>query len=33
MFSLEYMYAIMGEPDWADLTEKITYNAVPAQVC
>ncbi|KAI0725972.1 hypothetical protein C8Q72DRAFT_784664 [Fomitopsis betulina] len=31
MFSLEYMYAIMGEPDWADLTEKITYNAVPAQ--
>lgn len=33
MFSLEYMYAILGEPAWADLTEKIAYNAVPAQVC
>ena len=32
MFSLEYMYAILGEPAWADLTEKIAYNAVPAQV-
>ncbi|TFY52235.1 hypothetical protein EVJ58_g10129 [Rhodofomes roseus] len=31
MFSLEYMYAILGEPAWADLTEKIAYNAVPAQ--
>ena len=33
MFSLEYMYAILGEPAWADLAEKIAYNAVPAQVC
>lgn len=32
MFSLEMMYATLGDPAWADLTEKIAYNAMPAQV-
>ncbi|TFY63122.1 hypothetical protein EVJ58_g3436 [Rhodofomes roseus] len=31
MFSLELIYAILGNPEWADLTEKITYNSLPAQ--
>ncbi|OSX58372.1 hypothetical protein POSPLADRAFT_1049571 [Postia placenta MAD-698-R-SB12] len=32
MFSLEMMYATLGDPAWADLTEKIAYNAMPAQI-
>lgn len=32
MFSLEIMYAIIGDPKWADLAEKIAYNAMPAQI-
>lgn len=31
MFSLETMYKINGNPRYADLLEKITYNALPAQ--
>ncbi len=32
MFSLETMYRITGNPQFAELLEKITYNALPAQV-
>ncbi|KAH9926067.1 uncharacterized protein B0H18DRAFT_1085167 [Fomitopsis serialis] len=31
MFSLEMIYATLGNPEWADLTEKIAYNSLPAQ--
>lgn len=31
-FSLETIYAILGNPEWADLTERIAYNSIPAQV-
>ncbi|CAN5406519.1 hypothetical protein BH23BAC1_BH23BAC1_29680 [soil metagenome] len=31
MFSLENMLAITGDMEYADLLEKITYNALPAQ--
>ncbi len=31
MFSLETMLAITGDMDYADLLERITYNALPAQ--
>ncbi len=32
MFSLETMYRITGNPEYADLLEKVAYNALPAQV-
>jgi hypothetical protein len=32
MYSLETMYTIFGNPEWADLAEKIAYNTLPAQV-
>ena len=32
MFSLETMYKITGNPEYADLLEKVAYNALPAQV-
>ena len=32
MFSLETMYRITGDPKFAELLEKIAYNALPAQV-
>ena len=32
MFSLETMYKITGNPVYADLLEKVAYNALPAQV-
>ncbi|KZT04944.1 uncharacterized protein LAESUDRAFT_715247 [Laetiporus sulphureus 93-53] len=31
LFSLEMIYATLGNPDWADLAERIAYNSVPAQ--
>lgn len=32
MFSLETMYRITGDPKFAELLEKVAYNALPAQV-
>lgn len=32
MYTLETLYAITGDADFAELLEKITYNALPAQV-
>lgn len=32
MFSLETMYRITGDPKFAELLERIAYNALPAQV-
>ncbi len=32
MFSLEKMIEITGRTDWADLLEKITFNALPTQI-
>ena len=31
MFSLEKMIEITGRPDWADLLERVTFNALPTQ--
>ncbi|EPS93631.1 hypothetical protein FOMPIDRAFT_1063456 [Fomitopsis schrenkii] len=30
-FSLETIYSILGNPEWADLAERIAYNSIPAQ--
>ncbi len=32
MFSLETMYRITGDPKYAELLERVAYNALPAQV-
>jgi hypothetical protein len=32
MYSLETVLRITGEPQWADLLERVAYNALPAQV-